>query len=362
MSFRNVPTVNSLIQFGCTMALLLAVSGVTMAQSVSEQLQSQQFNLAADGANFLVNEAARASFLLIGGLHGDQETPALVRMLSARSKPFGYRYIALERSPWAASRFGDFLKQEMTPLLEIRGADIDEIQPHLLIRDLAAINLKNGPLQSMAQMTIAGYRRDLAGQLLQLARRMGRVNDATVGGYSLSKLILRTLEIEATRANKQRFKASTDREQFMKELFISHYRVAARKNAKPKFVVAFGQSHLGRGIDERGVSTLGNFISELAVAESAQSFHVLLFAAGGRYSLHGLHDIDQTKEDAAFALLASLARYPATLFDLRPVRETLHSLPAPLTPVDAKLLYWADSYDAVVCYREVTPLITGPSR
>jgi hypothetical protein len=29
---------------------------------------------------------------------------------------------------------------------------------------------------------------------------------------------------------------------------------------------------------------------------------------------------------------------------------------APLTPRDASLMYWADAYDAIVCYREITPL------
>ena len=36
--------------------------------------------------------------------------------------------------------------------------------------------------------------------------------------------------------------------------------------------------------------------------------------------------------------------------------ETLHQIPtAKLETREANLLYWADSYDAIVCYREVTP-------
>jgi hypothetical protein len=49
-----------------------------------------------------------------------------------------------------------------------------------------------------------------------------------------------------------------------------------------------------------------------------------------------------------------------TVFDLRPLRPTLHAIKT-LTARDAGLLYWADSYDAIVCYREVTP-ITIPGR
>ena len=121
-------------------------------------------------------------------------------------------------------------------------------------------------------------------------------------------------------------------------------------------MVVFGQNHLHRGYDERGVSTLGNFIAELAVAEGVQSFNVALFAAGGKVNLGGLRDADQRTDEPAFEVLASVARYPASVFDLRPVRQALHQIPtAKLSPRDANLLYWADSYDAIVCYREVTP-------
>lgn len=348
----------SLNRFGCGAALLLIVWGAALGQttdSLSALRQAHQRNLETDGKAFLLDEASRASFLLVGGLHGDQETLALVQALSAGSEQFGYHHAAAEMSPWAASRLEASLNLQ-GGVARIRGADIEELQPHLLIRDLAAVNRQNRALQSMVEITKAGYRRALAGQLLQLAREIGEFKDLSVGGFSLYTLILRTLDVESTRANNQRLDASVRRETFMKELFISHYRAAARGPTKPKFVVAFGQSHLGRGIDRRGVSTLGNFIGELAVAEGVHSFHVLLFAAGGKYSLRGLHDIDQRKDDAGFAFLASLARYPATVFDLRPARQSLHNVPAPLTPRDASLLYWADSYDAIVCYREVTPL------
>lgn len=56
-------------------------------------------------------------------------------------------------------------------------------------------------------------------------------------------------------------------------------------------------------------------------------------------------DWDETKEDPAFALLASQARYAATVFDLRPIRGTLHQIPdAKRSLAGASLVYWADSY------------------
>jgi hypothetical protein len=333
------------------LAAWVAVSAQA-ADPIADLLKAHQLDLAADGKAFLLNEGGRASFVLVGGLHGDRETLALVQTLVAGLEPFGYRNVAAEMSPWAAARL---------PGGVVKGADIEEVQPHLLIRELAASNPQNGPLAEMVDTTKSGYRRSSAPQLLQLARDIGDVKDVTVGGASLRSLIVKTLEVESIRAaGNQRFDASTRREAVMKELFAGHYRAAAREQATPKFVVSFGQSHLGRGIDQRGVSTLGNFIAELAAAEGTQSFHVILFAAGGRIAFHGLQDIDQRKDNEGFAFIGSVARYPAAVFDLRPIRRALRSASSPLSPRDESLRYWADSYDAIVCYREVTPLGGSP--
>ena len=185
---------------------------------------------------------------------------------------------------------------------------------------------------------------------------MGEVKDTAPGGISLRDQVVRTLDVEVERANRQgndRLAASVRRETVMKQFFLSHYRTAG---GKPKVMAVFGQNHLHRGIDRRGVSTLGNFIAELATAEGVQSFHVVLFAAGGKINFFGLQDIDQRKDDPTFAVFASAARYPATVFDLRPIRRALHQIASEkLSASDSGLLYWADSYDAIVCYREVTP-------
>lgn len=313
-------------------------------QPIAELLEVHQHDLAAEGKALLEREARAASFFLIGGLHGDRETPALVDSLWPT---VGYQYLAAEMSPWAASRL---------KVPHIRGSDIEEPQPDSLIRALAEANPQNPSLQSMLEVTKDGYKRPKATQLLDLARSMGAVKDSTPGGISLRHQVIRTLEVEVERANRQgndRLAASVRRETVMKEFFLAHYRAAG---GTPKVMAVFGQNHLHRGIDRRGVSTLGNFIAELASAEGVQSFHVVLFAAGGKINFFGLQDIDQRKDDPALGVFASAARYPATLFDLRPIRRALHQIaPDKLSASDTGVLFWADSYDAIVCYREVTP-------
>ena len=153
------------------------------------------------------------------------------------------------------------------------------------------------------------------------------------------------------------------REAVMKDFFLTHYRAVKTSTEKPKVAAVFGRNHLHRGIDRRGVSTLGNFIAEFAIAEGTHAFNVALFAAGGRIALGDIREFDERKTDPAFDYLASLAKYPVTVFDMRPLREPLRNIPLTArTPAQSSLLYWADSYDAVVCYREVTPLATAPRR
>jgi hypothetical protein len=313
-------------------------------QPISVLLKTHQYDLTTEGKALLAKEAAAASFFIIGGLHGDKETPALMDSLWSS---IGYHYLAAEMSPWAASRLN---------VSHLRGSDIEELQPHSLIRALAEANPQDRALQSMLELTKGGYNRTLASRLLELARTMGDVKDSAPGGISLRQQVIKSLEVEAERANRKgndRLAASVRRETVMKEFFLAHYRAAG---GKPKVMTVFGQNHLHRGIDRRGVSTLGNFIAELAAAEGVQSFHVVLFAAGGKINVFGLQDIDQRKDDPSFGVFASSAQYPATLFDLRPIRRALHQIPLDkLSASDAGLLYWADSYDAIVCYREVHP-------
>lgn len=143
----------------------------------------------------------------------------------------------------------------------------------------------------------------------------------------------------------------------MKDFFLTHYRQAVAAGAKPRVAAAFGRNHLHRGLDRRGVSTLGNFIAEFAVVEGGELFNMALFAAGGKIALGGVRDFDERKDDPAFDYLASVARYATTVFDMKPLREPLRNIPVTArTPAQSSLIYWADSYDAIVCYREVTPM------
>ena len=361
----------------CVSAVLSAAATAgsgQVADGVLPLLQ-KQYDLATDGRTFLLDEAARASFFMLGELHGENEIPTLIRSVWPTMWAAGYRHVAAEVSPWAANELefgrpeetiaGLWTRPEAAFVASLKagsgtvlwGCDIEEPQPHRLIRELAAANPGSQELQTAAETVKGGYRRQRAPALLELVRTANALRDRSIGGASLRDSLVRTLEVEADRAAGARFSASTRREHVMKELFHSQWVKAGR----PKVLLRFGRNHLHRGFDRRGVSTLGNFVAELAAAERLQVFNVAAFAGGGRIRLMGpATELDERGDDPAFAYLASIARYPATVFDLRPLRDGLHRLPADKrSAIESSLLYWADSYDAIIFYKEVTPLGGG---
>jgi hypothetical protein len=353
--------------------LALAADDLTgqVADTVTVPLQQAQYDLTRDGRAFLLAEASRASFFMLGELHGENEIPALIRGLWPSMWEVGYRHIAAEISPWAANRLefgstmpiaGLWTQAEATFVTSLKrddaavlwGCDIEEVQPHRLIRELAAVNPDSNDLQAAADMVTNGYQRRMAPALLRLVQVPAGATDRPIGGASLRSSLVRTLEVESDRFAGAALSASVRRERVMKDLLRQYW----AKARGAKVLLRFGRNHLHRGIDRRGVSTLGNFVAELAAAKGLEVFNVAAFAGGGKIRLLGpASDFDERVDDPAFAHLASIARYPATLFDLRPLRQVLHRLPAgKRSEIEASLVYWADSYDAIIFYREVTPL------
>jgi hypothetical protein len=330
------------------------------------------------GRDFLLGNAARVRFFMLGELHGDNEVPALVQSLWPAMWASGYRHTAAEVSPWAADRlaqearqhgsgvFGLWTVQQAAVILtparsatnNIWGSDIEEIQPQALIRELQRLNPGNEDLERMAALTATGYRRSQAPQLRALLAAAAPSSDTAPDGISLRENLAATLRVESERLDgAHRLTAQQDREDVMKQQLLKHYEA----DTVGKVFLRFGQSHLFRGYDPaRGVSTLGNFVAEFAIAQGTTAFNVAVFGAGGEIRLNGVtQSADQTGDEPGLAWLARLAPWPATVFDVRPLRVILHAIPpAQRTPDQQNLLEWVDGYDALICYKLVTPLDT----
>lgn len=363
--------------------LMRGQSFVLPAQSASDEIgkaaDDSAFDLASEGFDFLTREARDHDFFLLGELHGDNEVPNLLTRIWPVLWASRYRHVAAEMSPWAAEQYlRDPGGPQITTLWTrdqsavirspaaagdsnvIWGCDMEEVQPQYLIREMARLNPKDAKLQRMVTMTASGYRRSLAPELLDLLEAAKVHRDRSPNGISLQANLLATFKIEKDRAvPAARFSAQNRRELLMKQQFVTHYRASEHRD---KVLVRFGQSHLFRGYDSaRGISTLGNFIAEFAIAEHRSTFHVAAFGAGGQMNVNGrLVDADQRKDEPGLGVLASHARFEATVFDMRPLRPLLHRIdPADRTPTQRNLTEWADGYDALICYRNVTPLMVG---
>jgi hypothetical protein len=342
-------------------------------------LDDHQNDMDNEGRNFLLHEAMKNDFLLLGELHGDNEIPALLRVIWPEMWRQGYRHIAAEVSPWAAYQLefvpagkgpqvrGLWTKKQATDAhafvgpgeTVLWGCDMEEEQPEFLIRELVRLNPDDSSLKQMEELTRNGYDRKIARRLLDLAEGDKGNNDRELNDVSVRKSLLATLDIETNRLSSDTIMtAQSQRERLMKDQFLQHYRRYSTRRAPAKVLLRFGRSHLHRGYDARGISTLGNFIVEFAISEHKKALNVGAFGAGGEAALLGdTWNADERQDEPAFELLADRAKYTATLFDLRPIRALLHQVPQDKrSALQTNLVYWADSYDALICYKNVTPL------
>lgn len=364
---------------------IVAVAAPVVAQEslgddpIRTALTNHQYDVEADGLRFLLDEARNNDFFLLGELHGDNEIPALLRVLWPVMWKQGYRHIAAEVSPWAAHQL-EFVpvgkgpavlalwtKREVSDVHALAdsnanviwGCDIEEVQPQMLIAELASLNPSDLDLRRMLELTKDGYTRKMAPDLLDLAKRSKGKVDAVLNDVSLRENLIETLEVEKNRLGVDtKMIAQNERERLMKEQFLKHSRAGSEAGTSSKVLFRFGRNHLHRGYDARGISTLGNFIAELALGEGKTTFNVGAFGAGGTATLLGdTWNADERKDELAFALLAEKARYSASVFDLRPLRALLHRIPQEKrSALETNLIYWTDSYDALICYKTVTPL------
>jgi hypothetical protein len=355
-------------------ALLSLNFGVSQDKSV-QLLKAHQHDISGSGRVFLLAEAKKASFFMLGELHGEQEIPQLLYSLWPEMNAYGYHHIAAEVSPWAAQKleFGegnDTLKAEglwtnkeakfvragthKSRAPTIWGCDMEEISLAEVIKDFVLEN-HDQVIDRLQDKIKNGYNRKMSPELLDVLRNYLPAKDKGNPTSSLYETIVISLKIDSARAYPDsRLSARLLRENLMKESFVRYYQRFVKGDSK-KIMLRFGRNHLHRGFDSRGISTMGNFASEFAIAEGLKSFNVAAFAAGGQCSMLGeTFDADERGDDPAFHFFWQQANYETTIFDLRPLRTYLHSINE-RTDLQKRLLHWANSYDAIICYKNVTP-------
>jgi hypothetical protein len=125
-----------------------------------------------------------------------------------------------------------------------------------------------------------GYSREKAPELLELLTESPGQTDKILKDISVHQNLLATLQIEKNRLGADtKMIAQNEREQLMKKQFLEHFDRASRPGTASKVLLRFGRNHLHRGYDARGISTLGNFVAELALMRGKNAFNVGAFGA-----------------------------------------------------------------------------------
>lgn len=331
------------------------------------------------GAEWLLAEAARAQFLALGEEHNVAEIPALVTaLLTDVETRGGYRYVALEQDPIAmraasvapmrgrldslvayARRyqhaFTFMSDQELAMVADVGRAANGRGNPvwgldqsfgvtHALDR-LAAITRASSP---DAATLLRRYRdsasakeqvRDLEHHHYMSAEKsedFARLGDllkpqpGSEGAFIIENLVVSDRVYRAYRERRS-YDNGYEREEFMKRRFMDEYRRAeAADHTAPRVILKFGHWHLYRGLGPSNLQTLGNFVSELARVNGAQSFHVSVHGnnpAGGYRTLTAWPD---SFPDPLIARRLPTDRW--TIVDLRPLRANYRRIAAELRP------------------------------
>ena len=344
----------------------------------SRTLRLRNGRLEGPGAEFLLAEAARSQFLVLGEEHNVVEIPELTTaLLSALQRSAGYHYLALEQDPAtmkAASRppmrghpdsvaaFArryphafTFMSDQELAMIAAAGAEsrgggdpvwgLDQSfgATHALDRLLA---ITGGHSTPAARALASRYRdaaervertRDLenhhylAGPKEENFARLDSAYSPARGSEAafLIDNLVRSDRIYQSYRDGRGYDNGYEREELMKHLFMDEYARAQRADhGLPKVIVKMGHWHLYRGEGPSNLQTLGNFVSEFARVNGSASFHVAIHShnpAGGFRSLSAWPD---SLSDPLIARSLPVDQW--TLVDLRPLRARFRQLAATL--------------------------------
>jgi len=371
----------------------------------AREVRLENGRLAGAGADWLFERAARAQFVFVGEEHGVAEIPKLAAALWRGLVPLGYRHIALEEGPWVVGladryvKLGDTVSlarylaavaPDLPPgSLEHRqfldsvrrtpggrregmtllwGLD-QEMRPAPILRRLAALSPTSAAralveraarkADSASSRVIIGYGAEIA----ELRRAFGNRSAEARWLLDLLEQSNRIYENnDAARDSLRGYESNREREDMMKDLFLARYREAQRAGERrPRVMLQFGSYHGMRGMSPTHVFTLGNFLADLARAETGGSdaFFNVTVTCGRGGTRSGVRDeVGKTlpcgADEAEWAKpMLEAAAGAWTVFDLRPLRAAIH---AGVLTVPEPMSSFAFAYDALVTIAGTTPM------
>jgi hypothetical protein len=171
---RRLITLLCLTQLSIPASYLAAQNATD--ESIRKELTSHDRVFDASGEAVLLKEASEHQYFLLGELHGENEVPDLLSDLWPALWRTGYRHVAAEVSPWAATDLQRSEAEDATPVpglwtrkqaanvlrfaapgnSVLWGCDIEEEQPDRLINHMAQLNFTDTRLRSMQEIVSHG--------------------------------------------------------------------------------------------------------------------------------------------------------------------------------------------------------------
>ncbi len=358
-----------------SLALVLCLSPFASAQ-IEDAIALGKLSMEMDageisgaGAEFLLEEAEKAKFFLVGESHGNQQTPALLQAMLPSLKPRGYATFAMEIGPVSAGILSQSIDAgglnaamklcRETPMSiaflnwteEIDLAvDAREQGYQLWGLDQEFIASPRLLLARLVDLAEGAESKQLAKDWLEKAKvgfaEFSKTGDQSTGfmvrvqpadfdaldaafaaGPEEAKSILRELRASAIVYRHYQegryFMNNVDRIKLMKRHLASELKGLGEKE---KVLFKFGSAHMHRGYSPYNQLDLGNAAAELSFAAGSDSFHLMVFA---QRSVGADDSVREYLEGSPhLAAFFAAAGEDISVFDLRALRRLLASTKA----------------------------------
>jgi hypothetical protein len=355
----------------------------------AQALVLTQGRLTGPGAETLIRAAAATQFVALGEEHNAREIPEFTTALfTALQQRAGFQYLALEQDPammWRVDAPSVRGRLDSIAALARRypnGFTFVSDQELAMIAAVGGASAGHGRaiwgadqafgvthvLDSLAVL-VPKAKRGAVDELRETSRAREKVRDVEHAHYmsmehkaeafrslrnslnpsvgSPEDRLLHTLELSDSvyyaHEHGHRYQANAEREEYLKARVLEEYRNAQQRgDSLPRVALKFGHWHLFRGIGPAGVQTLGDFVSQLAVANGRRSLHVALFPNNtGSYG-----NPDEWSDKAPALLAHGLARTEWLLVDLGALRPDFDRLAETLpAEVVNSLRQWVFGFD-----------------
>lgn len=356
------------------------------------------------GWDLLLEEGARSRFFLVGEEHGVAEIPAVVRELFVALRPAGYDRLAIEISaPMATaldelargedglSRLSAFFRdnppgvafftlREEAELLVAARAAVDGPEPVLWGMDYEVM-ADRVLLDGVRRRAPDGPAREAAEALFDASATAWRTvletrdprafftfsaPPSTLDGIAAAwpdpdpesalalRVIWETLAINEDFMEGRNWESNDRRARFNRDQLLRHLARARDRGEEPRVLFKFGASHMVRGRNTTEVFDLGSLAAELAAAQGARAFHLLVVGgAGSERAVFDPVSLAYTPAPVGLAAGEGLASivdqaFPEgfTLIDLRALRPILSA--ARTRDADPGLMRFVHGFDAVL--------------